>query len=150
LLSGGGNEQKKIKKGDLVLVALSGHGLQMPVADATAPGGKREDAFFCPVDAKRNDPRTLVSLSHLLDEVLAPCGSRNLLLVDACRDIADPNRSRGIEGRDMALKGETGVLFSCSRGEKSWENKDLGHGLFTHAVLKCWKGTAARKLPLTW
>jgi uncharacterized caspase-like protein len=141
----------KIRKGDLVLVALSGHGLQMEVDDRDAPGGKREDAFFCPVDAKRNDPKTLVSLSHLLDEVLAPCGSRNLLLIDACRDIADPNKgSKGVEGRDMALRGETAVLFSCGRGEKSWENKDLGHGVFTHAVLKGLRGEAARNGVVTW
>jgi formylglycine-generating enzyme required for sulfatase activity len=141
----------KIRKGDLVLVALSGHGLQLEVADPSAPGGNREDAFFCPVDAKRNDPKTLVSLSHLLDEVLAPCGSRNLLLVDACRDIADPNKGRkGVEGRDMALKGETAVLFNCGRGEKSWENKDLGHGVFTHAVLRGLRGEAATKGVVTW
>jgi formylglycine-generating enzyme required for sulfatase activity len=151
LLGGDGDEARAVRKGDVVLVALSGHGQQLEVEDATAPGGKREDAFFCPVDGKPNDPGTLVSLSRLLDKVLAPCGGRNLLLVDACRDIADPNKgSKGVEGRDMALKGETAVLFSCGRGEKSWENKGLGHGVFTHAVLKGLRGEAARNGVVTW
>jgi formylglycine-generating enzyme required for sulfatase activity len=151
LLDGGGDEAKTVRKGDVVLVALSGHGLQMEVADATAPGGKREDAFFCPVDALRNRPATLLGLTHLLDDVLAPRGCRSLLLVDACRDIFDPNKgSKGVEGRDMALKGETAVLFSCGRGEKSWESKEAGHGVFTHAVLRGLREGAARKGEVTW
>jgi formylglycine-generating enzyme required for sulfatase activity len=150
LLDGGGDETKKIRKGDLVLVALSGHGLQMEVADPSAPDGKREDAFFCPVDAIRTKPATLESLSRVLDEELAPYGGRNLLLVDACREIADPNKGKGIEGRDIALKGETAVLFSCGRGEKSWESRDLKHGVFTYAVLKGLKGDAERNGVVTW
>ncbi len=150
ILEGGGDNTKKIKKGDLVLVALSGHGQQVWVADPAKPGKMKEDAFFVPVDGKPNQAGTLVSISHLVDDLLAPCGSRNLLLVDACRDIADPNKGRGVEGRDMALKGETAVLFSCGRGEKSWENADLKHGVFTHAVLKGLRGDAARGGVVTW
>jgi formylglycine-generating enzyme required for sulfatase activity len=150
LLAGNGDETKKIRKGDLVLVALSGHGLQMRVPDPANPTQTKEAAFFCPVNAKRNDPNSLVSLSHLLDDLLAPTGGRNLLLVDACRDIAEPNKGKGIEGRDMALRGETAVLFSCGRGERSWENADLKHGLFTHAVLRGLRGDAARNGVVTW
>jgi hypothetical protein len=150
LLAGGGDENKTIRKGDLVLVALSGHGLQMRVPDPANPAQTREDAFFCPVNAKRNDPSSLVSLSHLLDDLLAPNGGRNLLLVDACRDIADPNKGKGIEGRDMALKGETAVLFSCGRGERSWENANLKHGLFTHAVLKGLRDEVSARGVVTW
>ncbi len=150
MLEGDGDDAKKIKKGDLVLVALTGHGQQMRVPDPDKPGQTKEDAFFVPVDGKPNQAGTLVSISHLVDDLLAPCGSRNLLLVDACRDIADPNKGRGVEGRDMALKGETAVLFSCGRGEKSWENADLKHGVFTHAVLKGLRGDAARGGVVTW
>jgi hypothetical protein len=73
LLAGGGDEAKAVRKGDLVLVALSGHGVQLRVPDPADAKRTIEDAFFCPVNAKPNDPTTLVSLSHLLDDVLAPC-----------------------------------------------------------------------------
>jgi formylglycine-generating enzyme len=151
LLNGGGDEEKAIRKGDLVLVALSGHGQQMFIKEP-GPDGKevrKEAPFFCPKDAKRNDPATLINLSHVLDDLLSPCGSTNLLLVDACRDIADPNKGKGVEGHDMALKGPTAVLFSCARGEKSWENKDVRHGVFTHAVLQCLRARGAQQ-EVTW
>lgn len=151
LLNGGGDEDKAIRKGDLVLVALSGHGQQIAVMEP-GPDGKevrKEVPFFCPRDAKRNDPATQVNLSHLLDDLLAPCGSTNLLLVDACREIADRNKGKGIEGRDMALKGPTAVLFSCARGEISWENKDVRHGVFTHAVLNSLRAKGTRR-EVTW
>jgi formylglycine-generating enzyme required for sulfatase activity len=150
LLDGDGNEARGIKKGDLVLVALSGHGQQIFVPDPADPKARRDDSFFCPADGKPNKPETLVSISHLVDDLLAPCGSRNLLLIDACRDIADPNKGKGVEGRDMALKGETAVLFSCARGERSYENADLRHGLFTNAVLKALKGTGTGAGVVTW
>jgi formylglycine-generating enzyme required for sulfatase activity len=151
LLNGSGNEDKAVRKGDLVLVALSGHGQQMFIKEA-GPDGKevrKEAPFFCPLDAKHNDPATLLNLSHVLDDLLAPCGSTNLLLVDACRDIADPNKGKGVEGHDMALKGPTAVLFSCARGEKSWENKDVRHGVFTHAILKSLRARGERR-EVTW
>ncbi|MBY0460061.1 MAG: caspase family protein, partial [Gemmataceae bacterium] len=96
LLNGDGNEAKKIKKGDLVLVALSGHGQQVK-----EKGKDTDDPYFVPADGMSNKPNTLVSISHLVDDVLAPHGARNLLLVDACRDIADPNKGKGVEGQDI-------------------------------------------------
>ena len=92
----------------------------------------------------------LVNLSRLLDDVLAPYGARNLVLVDACRGIGGKNKGKGVEGRDVTLKGETAVLFSCSRGEKSFESKDIKHGLFTWAVLKGLRGEATKGDVITW
>src|SRR3954447_21960199 len=44
---------------DTVLVALSGHGLQLQVK---RDGKPRDESFFCPADAQVNDPASLVSL----------------------------------------------------------------------------------------
>ena len=65
LLNGGGDEDKAIRKGDLVLVALSGHGQQIAVMEP-GPDGKevrKEVPFFCPRDAKRATTRPRRSTS---------------------------------------------------------------------------------------
>jgi formylglycine-generating enzyme required for sulfatase activity len=71
-----------------------------------------------------------------------------MLLVDACRDVpADPTpdsrNARGIEGRRIDLPEGTGVYFSCSAGQMSFEKPELGHGLFTYCVLEGLRGQAA-------
>lgn len=95
-------------------------------------------------------PATQVSISRLVDDVLAPHGATNLVLIDACRDFSNPNRGRGVEGRDLSLKGQTAVLFSCGRGERSFENDDLKHGVFTHAVLTGLRGAGTGGGVVTW
>jgi tetratricopeptide (TPR) repeat protein len=136
-----------ISKRDLVFMSLSGHGMQVPVK-----GSSKEDAFFCPYDAIRDDPETLLSLSHLIDDVLALKGGRNLVVVDACRN-APRDETRGIQGRYMTLPEETAVLFSCRAGQQSYENDKAGggHGLFSYALLEGLRGQAARDNgELTW
>ena len=93
---------------DIVLVGLAGHGQQVSVQG-------KEDAFFCPVDAEKNTPGTMVSLTGLMEK-LDRKGGTNLVLVDACRD--DPTRGgvRGIAGNELQgrLPANTAVLFSCA------------------------------------
>lgn len=150
LLEGDGNDAKKVAKGDVVVVYLCGHGVQMEVKDPQT-GGKVDTPFFCPVDGKSNDSTTLVNISYLLDDLLGPCGSTNLMLIDACRSIGvDKTRSRGINGREMALRGKTGVLFSCDQGETAAENPRIQHGVFTYAVLTVLRGKTAMNSPITW
>ncbi len=119
------------QRGDTVLVALAGHGLQF---DGTA------DAFFCPIDgrpfADRQD--TLVSMKQLYESMERSFAGAKVLLVDACRD--DPNAARSSRGlnADTAPTPPSGVaaLFSCSAGQKSYEHERLGHGVFFHLVLE--------------
>lgn len=125
------------KRDDLVLVAFAGHGLQFDKA-----GG----AYFCPRDARPSDPKTLVSLKEVYQE-LDDCGAGvKLMLVDACRN--DPrqaarSRSAGVNADD-APRPPKGVaaLFSCSRGQVSWEAEPLKHGVFFHYVLDGLRGAA--------
>jgi tetratricopeptide (TPR) repeat protein len=134
----------RCKRGDTVLVALAGHGLQF--------AGKRE-AFFCPSDARPFATRTdtLLSLTKVYRELDESFAGVKLLLVDACRN--DPESSRGVD--DTAPRPPRGVaaLFSCSAGERAFETKKLGggHGVFFHFVLEGLKGEAKnRKGAVTW
>jgi formylglycine-generating enzyme required for sulfatase activity len=144
------NPANNVRQGDVVMVVLSGHGLELDVPDPEKPGKTRREAFFAPVDGNKGKPDTLVSLGHLVNDVLAPCGGRNLLLVDACREIYDPNKGRGIGGRSVSLTGQTAVLFSCSTGELSFEADEVKHGVFTHAVLEVAKEVREAGRPLSW
>jgi formylglycine-generating enzyme required for sulfatase activity len=131
-----------LAKDDVMLVMLCGHGLQVEVK--LPDGSSKNDAFFCPYDAVATNPQTLFSLSRLIDEILAPNVGRKLVLVDACRNDPDPARSasRGIEGKVIALPEDTAVMFSCRKGQKSFENDKLRHGLFTYCVLDGLRGEA--------
>jgi formylglycine-generating enzyme required for sulfatase activity/uncharacterized caspase-like protein len=134
---------------DLMLVMLAGHGIQRNVP--VPGGGSKDDAFFCPYDAIDGDPGTLLSLSHVIDKILAPNVGRKLLLVDACRDDPDPGRgSRGIEGKVISLPEDTAVMFSCRKGQQSFENEELKHGLFTYCILDGLRGQAVRDGEVSW
>ncbi len=137
---------------DLMLVMLSGHGQQLKFPDPADPKKEKDDGFFCPYKAVPSDPKTLFSLSHLTDDILAPNVGKKLVLIDACRDVPkDPGRgAKGIQGKTIALPENTAVLFGCRSGQQSYENEKLGHGLFTHCLLEGLQGKAAREGKLTW
>jgi formylglycine-generating enzyme required for sulfatase activity len=130
-------------KDDVVLVGLCGHGHQL-----------KDEAFFCPVDAVLDRPESLLSLSYLIDDVLAVKGGKNLVLVDACRDAPKDagrgRRARGVQGRAMTLPEATAVLFSCRAGQEAFENDRLKHGLFTYCVLEVLKGKGVAEKEITW
>lgn len=130
---------------DVALVMLSGHGQQLN-SDPDEVNLDNSQSYFCPVDAVVNHAETQFSLSHLVDDILAPNVGRKLLLVDACRDIpVDRTRGRntkGIEGRIVSLPEDTAVFFSCRAGQTSFEHDELGHGLFTYCVLEGLRGEA--------
>jgi hypothetical protein len=140
-----------VAKDDIVLVMLCGHGQQLDVK--RPDGSAQNDGFFCPVDAVLNEPETMVSLSRLTDVTLRDWGGKNLVLVDACRDgVVDHDRgvrSRGIQGRVVALPEDTAVLFSCRAGQKSDERDTLRHGVFTYGVLEALRATEGPGV-LTW
>ena len=140
-----------VGKNDLVLVALTGHGQQLPVK--RLDGSSFEDGFYCPVDAVINEPSTLVSLSRLTDETLRKWGGKNLVLVDACRDgVKDNDKgvARGIQGKVVALPEGTAILFACAGGQRSLERESLKHGVFTFGVLEAMRGFDGSSGPLTW
>lgn len=131
-----------IKKDDIVLIALSGHGVQLSIQGS-------EEPYFCPVDAVADDPKTLFSLNHLIDDLLDKKGGRNMVLVDACREAI---ASKGVQGKNVRLPNNTAVFFGCSAGQRSYESQTLGdgHGLFTYCVLESLKRLGGREKEVTW
>jgi uncharacterized caspase-like protein len=138
---------QKLRNGgevNTLVVALSGHGVQFDRRN-----------YFCPVDADLRDRNTLIDLIALY-EALSDCPAQHkLLLVDACRNNPFPEGARS-PGRPLVDLGSRvedvpqgiAALFSCSPGEKSWEDPFLrsggldGHGIFFHHLVEAWNGAA--------
>jgi uncharacterized caspase-like protein len=129
---------------DLVLVALTGHGIQFQ-GDA--------EQYFLPSDADLRDARSFLPVTELYEE-LAGCAARHkLLLVDACRDDALYLNAPGPAGRRPAGRRQRPVLpppgsgvaafFSCSADEISFEDDGLQRSIFLHFIIEGLKGGAA-------
>ena len=136
---------EKRKEGEVLLLAMSGHGVQF----LNAKG--KEDAYFCPADVDKDKDETMVSLTAAVTAL----GNRgpNLVLIDACRD--DPKK--GVSGNELrgVLQAKTAVLLSCSAGQSSFETNRMykdrpgfnpvtteGHGVFFYHVLRALEGEA--------
>lgn len=126
----------------MVVVAFSGHGVSLE--------GK---SYLCPNDATLDDPDTLVSLDALYERLQRCDAAFKLLLVDACRN--DPRRggqrtfsaTKGSEAlarslQESRLPDGVVLLNSCAPGEISYEEPELGHGVFMHYVLEGLVGPA--------
>jgi formylglycine-generating enzyme required for sulfatase activity len=147
---------KGVTKKDTVLLGFAGHGQQLFVdADEGGARVKKEVPFFCPKDAVPADPGTLVSLSAVLKDLDDRGGGHNLLLVDACRDVADPRRGMrgGIDSSKVeALNEGTAVFLACASRQMARETDKMfdearrkegkGHGVFFHFVIEGLKGGA--------
>lgn len=126
---------------DLVVIAFSGHGVNLD--------GK---SFLCPGDCTLDDPKSLVSVDALYEQ-LKNCNARfKLVLVDACRNDPRPGGARSMTATDgtralartlQDLRPPEGVVLlnSCAPGEVSWEDEKFGHGVFMHFVLDALKGS---------
>lgn len=123
------------ERGDSVVVAFAGHGLQF--AD-------QKDGYFCPVEAKpfTDEITTLVSLEKIYKDMQRSYADVKVLLVDACRN--DGSRgTRGVGG-DNAPRPPRGVAayFSCAAGQVAYEHEKFQHGVFFHFVLEGLRGQA--------
>ena len=133
----------ELKADDTLLLAFSGHGVQFK--DET-------NIYFCPMDAKLKDRSTLISLTDIytmLSDSKKCKAQTKVLLVDACRN--DPQSRFSKAGREIELDpagvsqqpdppGGVAAFFSCSRGQKSYEHPDLGHGIFANFVIEAFGG----------
>ena len=130
---------KKLNKSDVVLIAISGHGQQLDIDKA---GARVEDHFFCPVDAIKTDPATLVSVSELIELVGRNSGAENnLFIIDACRD--NPAKGgKGIDGSRISLPRNMAAIFGSTAGKQSYESDKLKHGLLTYYLLEGLNGRA--------
>jgi uncharacterized caspase-like protein len=147
---------KERTKNDTVVIALTGHGLQIEVTGAD--GKLRAESFFCPADAQREDDgdrkahETMLAMGTVFDKLDRRGGGYNLVLVDACRE--DPTRGKGLDGSKVqGLPEGVAVLFACRAGQRSFETKNAGggHGVFFHHVLRGLRGEAKNSRDeITW
>ena len=132
---------------DMVLVALTGHGLQFR--------GHMEQ-YFLPCDANLEDAASFLSLTELYEDLAGCAAGYKLLLVDACRvDAMDETALGTIGGRGTDRRTRPGppiprcctaAFFSCSRGQASFDHDDLKHGVFFHFVIEGLRGAAADRV----
>ena len=123
--------------GDVFLFFFAGHGF-------TAPDGSH--LLICANDrlAYLRHNRAGIPVD-LLEEITNGRGCNRAFLLDACRtDVFAGVENRGAETRDLALVslpdakvhgGTCCVLRSCDRFCPAMEFDDLGHGVFTRAVM---------------
>jgi formylglycine-generating enzyme required for sulfatase activity len=130
---------------DTLVVALSGHGLELKVKG-------KDEAFFCPSDAQIADATTMIALKAIFDQLDDSGAGVKLLLVDACRN--DPKLGRNVDVDNLPRPPRgTAALFSCASGQRAFETAKLGkgHGVFFHFVLKGLAGEAKNKRgEVTW
>src|SRR5262249_36627154 len=106
---------------------------------------------FCPLDARLQEPSTLIPLDEIYKQLESCPAERKLLLVDACRN--DPQSSLAksravVDLKTLSRPQEENVpqgivaLFSCSAGQQSNEDPKLKHGVFFSQLLTGWKVAA--------
>ncbi len=133
-----------VKRGDLLVVAFSGHGVRIDEVD-----------YLCPVGARLDDPKgTMVALDWVYEQMKQCRASQKLLLVDACRDVRNvAGAGKGAKAvhdlvKSLALtEPPEGIcrLSSCMPGEKSYEDPNFGRGVFMHFLIEGLAGEADRR-----
>lgn len=140
---------------DVIVIALSGHGVQLEFVEAD--GSKSPQYFFCPADATLQGAENanqvtannfLLPLEELYDSLAKCKAGTKLLIIDACRN--SPNQPGPFRTGTKTLtlpklnppKGGTLALFSCGPGQVSIEDPDLKQGVFTHFLVDGLRGSA--------
>ena len=132
-------------RNDLVLVAFSGHGVQL-----------HGTSYLCPIEARIDDPAKTMLTVQSVNGQLKSCSARlRLLIVDACRNDPSPRGLRSIEKPTKTLDGFSRslqsppegvlVLASCKPGQISVEDDEFRHGVFMHFLMRGLDGEADRK-----
>ncbi|HUY34372.1 MAG TPA: SUMF1/EgtB/PvdO family nonheme iron enzyme [Pirellulales bacterium] len=131
---------KRVKPGDVLIVAFRGHGVQV-----------ENTTYLYPAGGNLDDPGTMISLDSVCKKLERSPATLNLLLVDACRGDArlDEGRPAGEEPREVS-RGLARIgppprfllLHSCSPGEAAKDDRSLRHGVFMHFVLEGLQGGA--------
>ncbi len=134
--------ERDYRKEDTVLIAFSGHGIQVGKRFYFCPQGAR-----IPADPKEDDLRGLISVDELYRELKACKAGYRLVLTDCCRNnpYRAPRKVREVsDDLDLAegMPRDVVMITSCSPGQKAYEDKDLGRGVFFHFVIEAMRGKA--------
>ena len=141
--------EREMQQNDVAAIFISTHGQN----DAA---GK---FYLIPYDASITDEievrRTAIRYADIRD-ILSRLADRGkvLVFVDACHAGSVIPGAKGIGtdvdivASDLASSENGVVVFSSSTGRQfSWERPELGHGVFTYALLEAFEGKASREPP---
>jgi formylglycine-generating enzyme required for sulfatase activity len=125
--------------GGTILFYFSGHG------GAGSDGANYLAAYETPSSQLAEEGFAVAEVERLLRESRA---QRQIMLIDACRNVPPQpgvNKAPAPSPRFAAIGLGAGIeaLFSTAPGGTSYEDPSLGHGVFTHFVIKALKGEAA-------
>jgi uncharacterized protein YgiM (DUF1202 family) len=143
--------KRKANLKDTVIIFYAGHGAPEP--DVSNLDGDGLEKYIVPHDADPNDLFATALPMRELETILERLSAERVILItDACYSGAAGGRtflvaSRRAEISDAFLtrlsKARGRVILTASRaGELSEERDDLGHGVFTHYLLKGLNGQA--------
>ena len=128
---------------DTILFYFSGHGILAP---------ETNQAILCLTDTEKNNLLTTgLSLEKLLKTLAKSPARQQLVWLDACHSgninfvshsNPTPQFIEVLRQRAAKSKGFY-ALLSCDRGQRSWEFPELGHGVFTHYLIRGLQGEAA-------
>ena len=133
--------KKAVHKDDMAVLYFSGHG------DVGRHPTKGTEYYLIPQDAVKDSLyATAIELGEFQRMWNAIPASTKILIADACNSggFSGVRGSGGVTGVE-SVQGQAKAVFSaCKSDEKSIECDSLGHGLFTHVLLKGLKGRADR------
>ncbi|MGJ3253252.1 MAG: SUMF1/EgtB/PvdO family nonheme iron enzyme [Elainellaceae cyanobacterium] len=101
----------------------------------------RNGDYFLPIDGNPNDLEDTAVSVDFVTEYLRRCQAKNVVLIlDMCRnegrnDSRDISVSVGKQTIKLARERGMITMFSCSRGERSYEIPELEQGAFTHSLV---------------
>ncbi len=155
-------QEQNARAKDVTLLFFSGHGITRK-----GQGGEQDHFYLVPHDFDATDSLNTAVPIIQVGESLSSLPTELLIFVDACRSGgAGPDFVKRIQPEELAKRLHAisertqYVLSSTSHDEDSWELKLLvpyhrvpgrrrvGHGLFTHAILKKLNETDGRSLGL--
>lgn len=148
---------------DNVFFYFSGHGTCVDDFDNNEEDGK--DEAFCPFDTDLKDPSSVIlddEIGHWFEAIKA---EQVLVVLDCCYsggaagrslendgskglDMSTSSESRGLlkyennpYARDLSLDNKF-IITASDANEKSYENPELGHGVFTYYIGEALRGNA--------
>lgn len=124
---------KTIQPDDLLVLFFAGHGLDLEVP-GRIPGRNVNQFVFCCPDFVEKEYTTTGIAGDTLVRTLSRIRCRKLLILDACKSglAVDSDLAR-----EMAVEGQNFVIMTaCGTSQLATEDKDLGHGLFTSAIIE--------------
>lgn len=149
-------ELQRAQNADNLWFFFSGHGM----------AGSDGQDYLMTIDGNPEDLHDTAISIHFVTDRLRACQAKNIVLIlDMCRNESRDEGRKSAESMAASLRdlvkdreGQQGIitLFSCGRGESSYEIAELGQGAFTyalleglkrHTILKDLEGYLARRVP---